>query len=301
MRIDKNFKAGAVVLAVVLAFILGVQTGVGDRVSRAAAQAVPGITIDLTRDTQPSGVSFNEFWKAWNLLEQNFVETNSSTTIPTHKERIYGAIAGLTESYGDPYTVFFPPAEAQAFHDDLEGEFGGVGMELGLKEGRLVVVAPLKGSPAERAGVRSGDYVVAVDDKPTQGFAVEDAVKVIRGPKGTPVKLTFEREGAPEPIVVTIIRDTIQVPLIEHGLRDDGIYSIALYSFSANSAELFRGALRGFAQSGSNKLLFDLRGNPGGYLEASVQMASFFLPTGDVIVTEDYKGKRDNVYHRSLG
>lgn len=283
------------------AFVAGTFAGAGEKVARATGENVPVITLTLDPTEKPAEIDFKQFWRAWNLLDQNFIETHASSSIPTYQERVYGAIAGLTDSFGDPYTVFFPPVEAQTFQENIQGEFGGVGMELGQKDGKLIVVAPLKNSPAERAGVRSGDYVFAIDDKPTEGMSVDDAVGKIRGQKGTKVKLSFVREGEKDLIDITIMRDTIQIPIIKNYVRQDGVYVIELYSFSANSADLFRIALRDFVQSGSKKLLIDLRGNPGGYLEAAVQMASYFLPAGDVIVTEDYKGKRDNVYHRSIG
>lgn len=278
-------------LAVALSFGVGLYAGLSERVSgNVFAQGLGG--------AQPAGVDFSKFWQAWTLLNRNFVETGSST-IPTDQDKLYGAIQGLTESYGDPYTTFLPPAEAKQFNENISGSFGGVGMEMGTKDGRITVIAPLKGSPAERAGVRSGDVVVAVDATSTAGMSVDDAVKIIRGPEGTPVKLTLERAGEAE-LVVTIVRETINIPIIE-GTIEDGVYVIELYSFSQNSTELFRQELRKFFRSGLSTLLLDLRGNPGGYLEAAVQMASFFLPMGEVVVTEDYGGKQSNVVHRSLG
>jgi carboxyl-terminal processing protease len=292
-------KFAALVLVVLGAAGIGYYSGVIERVATAASDG--GVTVSVLGDGQPKGVDVSAFWRAWNILEENFVETHASSTIPTEKERLYGAIAGLTDSYGDPYTTFFPPVEAQAFQEAIQGEFGGVGMEVGQKDGKLIVVAPLKDSPAEKAGVLSGDFIVSVDGKSTDGWAVDEAVSKIRGPKGTPVKLTIVREGKKEPIEISILRDTIQIPIVKNYLRADGIYVIELYSFSANSSELFRSALREFVLSGSNKLVLDLRGNPGGYLEAAVQMASFFLPVGTTIVTEDSKGKHEPVSHRSLG
>lgn len=288
-------KAAGVFVALVLAFGIGIYAGVNQRIS--GLVMAQGVSLG---GVQPSGVDFSKFWQAWSLLNKNFVETHSSSSIPNDQEKLYGAIKGLTESYGDPYTIFLPPVEAQQFNEVIAGAFGGVGMEMGDKEGKITVIAPLKNSPAERAGIRSGDVVVMVDATSTQGLSVDDAVKIIRGPKGTSVKLTLVREGVKDPIVVTIVRDTISVPIVD-SKRNDGIYTISLYSFSENSAELFRQELRKFVQSGDRKLILDLRGNPGGYLEAAVQMASYFLPIGDTIVTEDYKGKQTNVVHRSLG
>jgi len=297
----KKAKIALVALFVGLAVVIGLFSGASEKIVKAASDAVPTLNINLQGDVQPKELQFSQFWKAWYLLDQNFVQTHSSTTIPTYQQRVYGAIAGLTDSFGDPYTVFFPPAEAQEFQETIQGEFGGVGMELGLKDKKLIVVAPLKDSPSEKAGIRSGDFVVAVDGKSTEGISVEEAVHIIRGKAGTEVKLTIVREGEKDPLIISIMRDTIQVPIVKNYMRSDGIYVIELYSFSANSADLFRAALRSFIESGSNKLMFDVRGNPGGYLEAAVQMASFFLPAGNIIVSEDSKGKRDTVNHRSLG
>jgi carboxyl-terminal processing protease len=174
-------------------------------------------------------------------------------------------------------------------------------MELGTKDGKVVVVAPLKDSPAQKAGIQSGDQVIGVDNKPTDGLAVDEVVKLIRGKEGTAVKLTLVRAGSADPIELSIVRDVINIPAINNYKRPDGIYVIQLYSFSANSADSFRAALRDFMNSGSTKLIFDLRGNPGGYLEAAVDMASYFLPVGDVVVTEDSGGKHEQVAHRSVG
>ncbi len=298
MHRNRNMRLAVLAIVVAGAFILGRYTGVIEKVATAAGTIN---VVSQSPDTQPKEVDLKQFWTAWNLLDQNFVETHASGTIPTTQQRLYGAIAGLTDSFGDPYTTFFPPAEATTFNENIQGEFGGVGMELDTKDGALVVVAPLKDSPAQKAGIVSGDYVLGIDGTPTEGLAVDDAVSKIRGIKGTSVKLSILHASTTKPVEISIVRDTIQIPIIKNYMRSNGIYVIELYSFSANSADLFRTALRDFMQSGSNKLILDLRGDPGGYLEAAVQMASYFLPAGDVVVTEDYKGKQENVYHRSLG
>ena len=142
-----------------------------------------------------------------------------------------------------------PPADAQQFNENISGAFGGVGMELGERNGSLTVVAPLKGTPAAEAGIRSGDIVLAVDGKPTEKMPVDDAVKLIRGPVGTSVTIILKRAGNPDTITVTIVRQTIQIPVINAYQRGDGIFVIELYSFSENSADLFRQALRQYFES----------------------------------------------------
>lgn len=240
---------------------------------------------------------FKSFWKVWQVLDQKYIKSASTTT----DKKIYGAIQGLTQSYGDPYTVFFPPVESKLFKEDIAGDFGGVGMEIGIKDKQLTVVTPIKDSPAERAGVKAGDIIVQINSTSTIGMSTDEAVKFIRGPKGTEVKITFIPVGNSKPVVRTIIRDTIKIPTIDITTKNGDITVISLYSFTAQSAELFRNALRQFVLSGNHKLILDLRRNPGGYLESAWDIASWFLPAGKVIVTEDFgKNGSPNVF-RSKG
>lgn len=252
--------------------------------------------LDATPDTS---ADLGDFWKAWNTLNARFVQTHGTSTLPESKEKIWGAIEGLAKSFGDPYTVFMPPEEAKIFAEDIAGNFSGVGMEIGLnKEGILTVIAPLKGTPAEKAGILSGDQIVSIDDNSTESMSTDEAVKLIRGEKGTTVKFRVVRAG--EISEISVVRDTINVPNIESSLdAESGVYTIALYTFTANSATQFNTALADFRASGSKLLLIDLRGNPGGYLEAAVRIASNFLPEGTTVVTEDYKGNQENVVHRT--
>src|SRR3989344_1339513 len=240
------------------------------------------------------------FWKAWNALSTNFVETHASSSLPSDEEKVWGAISGVAASYGDPYTLFFPPEEAKKFEESISGNFSGIGIEIDTKGGVLTVVAPLKGTPAETAGVLAGDAIVAIDGESTDGIAVEKAVSKIRGTKGTTVALTLVR--AEKKFEVRIVRDTIQVPEIEDGLDSaSGVYHIALYEFAGTSVGLFNNAFERFKKSGSKLLILDLRGNPGGYLESAVDIGSHFLPKGATVVTEDYQGKQQNEVHQSYG
>lgn len=298
-----QWKAAGVLLSLALAFGIGVAAGVHERDwSSAAAQGLFGVkTVILPSDEQPKTLDFSQFWKAWYLLDEHYIPTSASATVPTSETRVWGAIEGLTKSYGDPYTVFLPPSDAEVFSENISGEFQGVGMEIGIRNGILTVVAPLKGTPAERAGIRSGDLLLFIDGKPTEGLSVEEAVKRIRGPKGSTVSLTIIREGESSPLEILVVRDTIHIPILNQYLRSDGIFVIELYSFSSNSPDLFRAALRAMVESGSTKLLLDVRSNPGGFLQASVEIASYFLPVGEVVVAEDFMGKQETVMHRSVG
>jgi carboxyl-terminal processing protease len=285
-------------LVAALAFGAGLAAG-GSNSAAAVIARIPliGDGLDATPD---QSVNLSDFWKAWNALGANYVITHASSTIPTSRERLLGAIEGLASSYGDPYTVFLPPKEAQAFAETISGSFAGVGMEIDVKNGLLTVVAPLKGTPAEAAGIRSGDQIAAIDGKSTDGVSTEKAVSQIRGPVGTTVELTIIRDG--KLLDIKIVRQTIQIPETDEGIDEaSGVYHIALYQFTSNSANLFAQALTRFQASGSRKLVVDLRGNPGGYLDAAVDISSHFLPKGAKIVTEDFGGKEPNNVHTSYG
>ena len=295
---NKNIRGSVLVflaiIAIVGAFGAGIATG-EHRVLLATidARIVAGDT------TFPEDLDLKPFWKTLDILNSKFVATTASSSIPDSKEKVWGAIQGLTASYGDPYTTFFPPEEATAFEEEVRGNFEGVGMEIAIKDKILTVVAPLKNTPAERAGMKPGDQVLKIDKFYTSGMSVEEAIKHIRGPRGTSVTLTVKRSGNIEE--VKVVRDTINIPIIDTKLREDGVFVISLYNFSANSASLFRDALREFIKSSSDKLVLDLRNNPGGYLESSVDMASFFLPLGEIVVIEDSGAKAKQKFERSRG
>ena len=181
------------------------------------------------------------------------------------------------------------------------GNFEGVGMEIGMRNGILTVIAPLKGTPAERAGLKSGDSILRIDGEPTDNLTIDEAVGRIRGEGGTPVVFSIAREDENGLLEIEVIRARIDIPTINWSLRSDNIFVIELFNFSAVSPNLFRDTLREFVISGSDKLILDLRGNPGGFLEAAVDMASWFLPAGEVVLREDFGDHDKPRIHRSNG
>ncbi len=233
-------------------------------------------------------------------LNDKFVFWKASSTLPTDKELEYGMITGYVDSYKDPYTVFFPPQEAKSFAENVQGSFGGVGMNVGMKDGSIVVIAPLKDSPAMKAGILAGDIITAVDGKSMIGVNSDAAVNLIRGKIGTEVTITVIHPKGTAPVNITITRQVIKIPTIDTE-KKDGVFIIHLYNFSAESPELFRDALNEFIVSGYKRMIIDLRGNPGGYLDASVAMASYFLQEGKVVVSEKQGKNEAVVNHRSQG
>ncbi|NDB60937.1 S41 family peptidase [bacterium] len=277
------------ILLVIIIFFIGNIYGQNKGKNQALASIAPAGVNIKNEQLEP-------FWKVWGIINDKYVE---ATTTDSQK-RIWGAISGLASSQGDPYTVFFPPEESKSFKSDISGNFEGVGMEIAIKDKFLTVVTPIKNSPAEKAGVKAGDKIIKIDDKVVADQPVDQAVKLIRGARGTKVKIVFMREGVTGPIEKSIVRDVIDIPTIETEVKSD-IFIIKLFSFTSQSPNLFRDALRTFLQSGKNKLIIDLRGNPGGYLDAAWDIASWFLPAGKVIVTEDFGGKGENRVFRSKG
>lgn len=241
----------------------------------------------------------NEFWQVWNLMEEKFVSASTTETVST-EEKVYGAIRGLVSSYEDPYSVFLPPKENKEFTENIRGNFEGVGMEIGIRDDLLTVISPIKDTPAYKAGLKSGDRVLEINGQSTSGMTLEKAVSLIRGEKGTLVELLISREGE-ESFKVSLQRDVIKLPTIDTELRSDGIFVISLYTFTGQSDKDFREALREFLLSKSNKLLLDLRGNPGGYLDSAVDIASWFLSSGKVVVTENFADKKEEKVFRSKG
>lgn len=285
------------------AFLLGFFVGTGEFSQASKPPALANTSSALIEDK----ADFDAFWKAWNVIEDKYVPADLEDESVSDQEKVWGAIQGLAFSLGDPYTTFFPPVESGIFEADISGNFEGVGMEVGVRDGILTVIAPLKGTPAYEAGVKAGDGIIQIDGKTTAVLTIDEAITLIRGPKGSPVTFTVIREGEEGPIEIVVIRDVIDIPTIDTEIRGD-VFILRLYNFGATSPFLFRDALREFILSDATKLVLDVRGNPGGFLDASIEMASWFLPAGKVIVQEDsrdtdpilFRSKGYNVFSKNL-
>lgn len=241
---------------------------------------------DLNND-----VNFNLFWQVWDMLEKNYVNRDKLN----EKEMLYGAIHGLVASTKDPYTIFMDPNEAKTFDDDLAGTFEGIGAEIGIKKDRLVVIAPVPDSPAEKAGVRAGDFIAGINGSSTQGLSTDQAVRLIRGTKGTEVKLMIIHSGEDKPIEIKIIRDVIKVKSVKTEMRKDGLYVITISNFNNDTDVLFDDAVKDIQAKKPKGIILDLRNNPGGYLETAVNVASSWVESG-VIVTERFADTKENPY-----
>jgi len=232
---------------------------------------------------------FNLYWEAWDALRTNFVYKNKVKD----KEMFYGSLKGLTASMNDPYTVFMTPTETKEFSDSLAGTFEGIGAEVGLKNDIITVIAPLSGMPAEKAGVKAGDKIYAIDGQSTIGLTVDEAVKKIRGPKGTTVTLTIIRDKENASREIKIERGIIIVKSVTVTYRPDGLVLIKVSSFNDDTLDLFNKAVKELVVKKPKGIILDLRNNPGGYLDTAVAMSSEWVAAGPVVLEQFGDGKRN--------
>ncbi len=241
----------------------------------------------------PSEVDFSLFWEAYENVQEKFVDEGKEDV----QNIIYGAISGMVESLGDPYTVFMDPDETEVFLEDVKGTFEGVGMEIGIRDGQLTVVSPMEGTPAQKAGLISGDKIIKIGDVFSQEITVDEAVKLIRGEKGSVISLTIFREGWETTRLFEIERDIIKVASLKTETIEGNISYIKLYQFSEKAGSDFRDAVSEILKSPADRIILDLRGNPGGYLQVAQDIAGWFLEKDQVVTIEDFgEGKERNEY-----
>lgn len=251
---------------------------------------------------KPTGVDFSLFWDAWKIVEEKYVDRLKLNP----QEMIYGAISGMLRTLNDPYTLFLLPQESKKFKEDMQGSFEGIGAEISIRKGVLTIIAPLEGSPAKRAGLLPQDKILKINETATSDLNIDEAVNLIRGPKGTEVNLLILREEWSEPKEIKIIRETIQIPILKWELlapsqaEGSNIAYIQFYHFTENAPYEFQKAVQEILASNAKSIILDLRNNPGGYLETSVDIASWFLPKNEIVAIEDF-GNGEKIEYRSKG
>jgi carboxyl-terminal processing protease len=264
------------------------------RSSRPLSDEIPGIV--LQDFTKPQNIDFSIFWDTWNLLERKAFSKNFD-----RQEMVYGAISGMVRSLGDPYTVFMPPDEAKKFEEDISGFFDGIGAEIGMRKGQLVIIAPLEGTPADLAGLRPGDKILKIDDEDTIELTLDQAVSRIRGKGGTKVTLLILRDDWDASQPITIVRGVIEIPTLKLEFKENDIAYIKLSHFNEKASRDFSDAVQKIKKQNAKKLILDLRSNPGGFLEVAQEIAGWFIERGGIVTIEDFGGKRSNVEYRSAG
>ena len=237
---------------------------------------------------------FSIFWDAWKMIEEDYTIEQLD-----YQKMVYGAISGMVGSLDDPYTVFLTPEENKMFNQDMSGKFGGIGAEIGFRDGLLTIIAPLKNSPAKKAGLLPGDIVLKVDEEEIVGMNIDKAVYLIRGEKGTKVILTISREGIDELKEIEVTRDIIVVETVEWEMMENNIAYINISQFNEDTANEVDNYINDILIENPKGVILDLRNNSGGYLKVTNKIISRFIDSGDVIVIESFKNKEK--IHKSKG
>lgn len=271
--------------------------------------SLPGSPIRLAQDTSSGvGVSLQpveSIWRVLMFIKDNYVEKISDDT-----PLVYGAIKGMLDSLHDPYSRFLDPSQAKMLEEESTGEFYGIGAQLGLRrvevngkwEDKVTIIAPLPGSPAEKAGLKAGDYILAVDGKDVKGLFVDDVAGMIRGKKGTQVRITVERKGVKGTLNFVITRELIKVEPVESKLLPGGFGYIKLQSFSENAGDVLKKTADDLEKQNAKALIVDVRNNPGGLFEEAVKTASVFVQESPIVIIQERGGKRTPVDpDKSLG
>ncbi|WP_440969700.1 S41 family peptidase [Peribacillus frigoritolerans] len=231
---------------------------------------------------------FEKLYSTYDKIKDNYYEEVDEEKL------VDGAINGMIKSLDDPYSAYMDKKEASSFRESISSSFEGIGAEIQEQDGQIMVVSPIKGSPAEKAGVKPNDIILSVDGKSVEGLTSSEAVLKIRGEKGTKVDLSISRAGESEPIELTIKRDTIPIETVYAEMLDDGVAKIQVTSFSEHTVQELKTALEEMSKKDMKGLVLDLRGNPGGLLDQAIEMASLFVPNGKVVLqVEDRSGKKD--------
>ncbi|MDA2936577.1 S41 family peptidase, partial [Patescibacteria group bacterium AH-259-L05] len=281
-------------IAIILIFIIGIIGGVTIERNVIPAKFIPALRIFSIPEAIDADFDYNLFWKIWSSIKEKHVAQPVSD-----KDLFYGSIKGLVQGLDDPYSVFLEPDLAKKFLEDISGSFEGVGIEIGIKNNRLTVIAPLPYTPAHRAGLRAGDKIFAIDEKDTMGMSLDEVVHLIRGPKGTPVTLTIWRDGDKRTQDIEIIRDVIEIKTVSWELKGNNIAYIQVSHFSEETWKDFQDIAHVVLRANPNGLIIDLRNNPGGYLDTAVNVAGYWISKDVVTVSRDAQDKE--VEYQSSG
>jgi len=234
------------------------------------------------------GTNFNLLFKTWNQIENKFYKFSEEKSEELKQEMLYGAIKGMIQSLNDPYSDFLRPEESLQLQEDLSGSYEGIGAEIGIQNDVLTIISPIKGTPAETAGIMAGDKVLEINGESTEEMTLTQAVMKIRGKAGTEVNLKIARDE--EILEIKVIRAKIDIPTLDFKMLDNNIAYIQLYNFYEDAPAEFKTASQEILNSGTNKIILDLRNNPGGYLSVATDIGDLFIERGKVILKED-KGK----------
>jgi carboxyl-terminal processing protease len=241
-----------------------------------------------------SQANFDLFWEVWDKVTQGFDGPID------YQKLIYGAIDGMVKATGDPYTIFYTPDQTQNFNNELEGTISGIGAEIGIKNDRTTIIAPMDNSPAQKAGLKAQDVIIKIDDLDTTGMDLNTAVSKIRGQEGTKVKLLIQRGD--QQLSFEITREKIEVKSVKSEIKEDNIGYIEISRFDSNTGSLIKSAANDLTDKNVKGIILDLRNNPGGYLDAAVNVGSEFIKSGKIVTEKtDTSGKKEDYFASGKG
>ncbi|MFA6524993.1 MAG: S41 family peptidase [Patescibacteria group bacterium] len=290
-HLQKYFRFYVGVLLIVIAFMGGMVVGAWKINGVAVSQVGDVVVNKFTNDPETKQIDFGIFWETWKTLQNKYYARPVSES-----DLFYGALAGMSASVGDPYTVFFDPEISKDFTAQINGTFDGIGIEIGIKDEKLVVIAPLPETPAAKAGIIAGDHIASINGNDTTGMTLDAAVTMIRGEKGTSVDLGIIKEGSEEVVNLSIVRDTIVVESVHWEMLEGNIAHLILSDFNENTDAGFEKAIREITLAEPKGIIFDLRNNPGGFLTTAVNVAGYFIPKDEVVLIEDFGNGNKHEY-----
>ena len=283
----KILTIGIVVILIALGFLVGFSVGKG-------MIFLEDSRIALVNREKKTSVDFGLFWQVWDIINEKYSGKSD------YQKMVYGAIEGMVGALNDPYSIFMDPDMTKEFMGSLDGSFGGIGAEVAIRKDQLTVVAPLKGSPAMKAGLRAGDVILAINDEDTAEMSLGKAVSLLRGEPGTEVRVLIQRNGRRTAFEVKIKRDTIQVESVTYEKKANRIAYVEFARFGDDTEEKFSQIADQIQKDGCKKVILDFRNNPGGYLDTAVAIVDLFLDE-DIIVKERFGDGTSKVFKGEKG
>lgn len=295
---ERLAKVYALIMLLTAAFIFGLTMSTlnSDNPPQNSAEVIKQTTNELAELFGDNDkIDLDLFQQVWDVIHNDYYDKSQIDDTAL----FYGALAGMVDALGDPHSVFFTPTLTEQFAEELDGTFSGIGAEIGRKHDQLVIIAPLANTPAQRAGLKSGDWILSIDGKDTTNMSTGEAVSLIRGETGTSVVLTILSDNSNETKEVTIVRQKIDIPSVTYKL-EDGIAIIEISNFNSDTTDRFTKIAQQVVADNPKGIILDLRNNPGGFLTTSVDIASSWVDTNNTVVRETYSDKRKDKEYKAI-